>query len=77
MRESDILGSLGENCVAAILPYGDGTAGDIARSRFEGSLKYYDFRNDGYEVKVDQVCFPMDGTDTTEIVKKVSKIGKA
>ncbi len=77
LRESDILGAIGENCVAAILPYGDCTAGSITRSRFEGSLKYYDFRNDGYEVKVEQVCFPMDGTDTTEIVKKVSNIGKA
>ncbi len=77
LRESDILGSLGDNCVAAILPYGDSVAGDITRSRFEGSLKYYDFKQDGYEVSIERVCFPMDGTDTTEIVKKVSKIGKA
>ena len=77
LRESDILGSLDDRCVAAILPYGDSVAGHITRSRFEGSLKYYDFKNDGYEVKVEQVCFPMDGTDTTEIIKKVSNLGKA
>ena len=76
LRESDILGSLGDNCVAAILPYGDCATGDITRSRFEGSLKYYDFKNDGYEVKVEQICFPMDGTDTAEIFKKVENIGE-
>jgi hypothetical protein len=76
LRESDILGSLGDNCVAAILPYGDCTAGDITRSRFEGSLKYYDFKQDGYEVRIERVCFPMDGTDTTDIIKKVKTIGE-
>ena len=75
-RESDILGSLGERCVAAILPYGDSVAGEVTRSRFEGSLKYCDFQQEGYEVMVERVCFPVDGTDTTEIVKKVSSIGK-
>ncbi len=77
LRESDILGTLSEDCVAALLPYGDCTAGDTTRSRFEGSLRYCDFRNDGYEVKIEQVCFPIDGTDTKEIVKKVAKIGRA
>jgi hypothetical protein len=77
LRESDILGTLNENCFAALLPYGDCTAGDITRSRFEGSLQYYDFKNEGYEVKIERVCFPMDGTDTADIVKKVKNLGEA
>ncbi len=77
LRESDILGTLGDDCVAALLPYGDCAAGDITRSRFEDHLKYYDFRNDGYEVKIEQVCFPVDGTDAAEIVKKVASVGRA
>lgn len=77
LRESDILGTLGNDCVAALLPYGDDAAGDLTRTRFEGTLKYYDFKNDGYEVKIEQVCFPMDGTDTSDIVKRVSNLGRA
>ena len=71
LRDSDILGSLGEKRLAALLPYADSSAGDAAKSRFEGSLKYCDFKNAGYEVKVDQVCFPVDGTDINGLVKKV------
>ena len=75
LRESDILGTLSDDCVVALLPYGDGAAGDTTRSRFEGSLSYYDFKNDGYEVKIEQVCFPMDGTNTMDIIRKVATIG--
>lgn len=77
LRESDILGTLSDDCVVALLPYGDGAAGEITRSRFEGSLRYYDFKNDGYEVKIEQVCFPMDGTNTTDIIKKVKCVDEA
>lgn len=70
-RDSDILGSLGEEKLAAILPYADASACNVARLRFEGSLKYCDFSQAGYEVKIDQICFPGDGTDINELVKKV------
>jgi hypothetical protein len=71
LRESDILGALAENTLVALLPYADISAGGHAKSHFEGSLKYYDFKNEGYEVKIEQLCFPVDGTDTPDIVKKV------
>jgi hypothetical protein len=77
LRESDILGTLTDDCVAALLPYGDVSAGDNTRSRFEGCLGCYDFKSDGYEVKVEQICFPMDGTNTPDIIKRVKKIGEA
>jgi len=70
-RESDILGSLGENKLAALLPYADGSAGGQARSHFQASLEYCDFKKEGFEVKIDQLCFPMDGTDTRDLIKKV------
>ena len=70
-RESDILGSLGENKLAALLPYADVSTGDQARVHFEASLKYCDFKKEGYEVKIDQLCFPIDGTDTRDLLKKV------
>jgi GGDEF domain-containing protein len=70
IRESDILGSLGENKLVALLPYADMSAGGQVRSHFESSLKYYDFKKEGYEVRIDQICFPMDGTDATDLIKK-------
>ena len=70
-RESDILASLGENKLTALLPYADVSSGGRARSHFEASLAYYDFKKEGYEVKIDQVCFPTDGTDTRSLIRKV------
>ncbi len=48
MRDSDILGALGEKRLAVILPYADLMAGGNTRSRFESSLQFYDFSRDGY-----------------------------
>ena len=70
-RESDILASLAEDRLVALLPYADVSAGGKARSHFEASLEYYDFKKEGYEVRIDQLCFPMDGTDTRSLIKKV------
>ena len=71
MRESDIIGSLGENKLVILLPYADPKAGNNAKSRFEDILKYYDFSSKGFEVMISQICFPRNGTDTMDIFKKV------
>jgi hypothetical protein len=71
VRETDIFGALREDRVIVLLPYADLSAGNQAKSRFEGILKYYDFRSKGYEVKINQVSFPMNGTDTPELMQKV------
>ena len=70
VRESDIIGSLKLDKLAVLLPYADVKAGDHVKSRFEDALKYYDFKNKGVEVMIDQVCFPIDGTDTTDLIKR-------
>ncbi len=70
LRETDILGWLGDNKFAALLPYADAIAGDQAKTRFESTLKYYDFRSWGYEVSVQQFCFPRNGTNTVELIRK-------
>ena len=70
MRETDILGSLGENKLVVLLPYADVLAGEHAKSRFADTLKYYDFKSKGYELEIDQICFPINGTDTIDLVKK-------
>ena len=43
IRESDILGSLDGNGLVILLPYADVKAGNHAKSRFEETLKYYNF----------------------------------
>ncbi|MGA2316996.1 MAG: diguanylate cyclase [Thermodesulfobacteriota bacterium] len=70
IRESDIIGSLKLDKLAVLLPYADVKAGDHVKSRFEDALKYYDFKSKGVEVMIDQVCFPIDGTDTTDLIKR-------
>ncbi len=70
MRESDIIGSLELDKVVALLPYADMKAGAHVKSRFEDALKYYDFKSKGVEVRIDQVCFPVNGSDTPDLIKK-------
>jgi hypothetical protein len=65
------LGTVGDKKLAVILPYADMSAGVYTRSRFENSLQYYNFARDGYQVVVEQICFPNDGTDTSDLVRKV------
>ena len=71
MRETDILGSLGGNRLAALLPYADGLAGDHAKKRFESILKCYDFKSNGHEIAIQRICFPTDSADTSDVMKKV------
>jgi len=70
MRETDIFGLLQENRWVALLPYADVSAGDQARTRFENTLKYYDFKGRGFQVRVQQFCFPRNGTNTPDLIKK-------
>jgi hypothetical protein len=71
MRDSDILGALEETRLAVLLPYADLLAGEDTRSRFENSLRYYDFSRGGYYVEIEQLCFPRDGTDTPDLIEKM------
>jgi GGDEF domain-containing protein len=69
MRESDIIGSLELDKLGILLPYADVKAGTHVRSRFEDALKYYDFKSKGFEIMIDQVCFPIHGTDTMDLIR--------
>jgi GGDEF domain-containing protein len=70
IRESDIIGSLELNRLVVLLPYADVKAGTHVQSRFEDTLKYYDFKNKGFEIMIDQVCFPIHGTDTMDLIRR-------
>jgi GGDEF domain-containing protein len=70
MRETDIIGSLEKDQLAVLLPYADVSAGGHVKTRFEGTLKFYDFGSKGYEVSVHQISFPGDGTDIRDLLEK-------
>ena len=70
IRESDIIGSFEANRLAVLLPYADAKAGAYVKSRFEDVLKYCDFKNKGFEIMIDQVCFPINGTNTMDLIRK-------
>ena len=70
MRESDIPGLLGENRLVVLLPYADVIAGGHAKSRLESTLRYLDFGRKGCEVLIDQICFPVNGTNPADLIKK-------
>jgi len=70
MRESDMIGILELDKLVVLLPYADAKAGIYVQSRFEDVLKYYDFKNKGFEITIDQVCFPVHGTNTMDLINK-------
>ena len=72
IRDSDILGALGERRLAVLLPYADLMAGGHTRSRFENSLQFFDSNREGYRVVIEQVCFPRDGTDASDLLRKAA-----
>lgn len=74
MRESDIIGSLESDKVVVLLPYADMKAGAFVKSRFEDALKYYDFKSKGIKIVIDQVCFPINGSDTMDLIKRALQI---
>lgn len=76
MRESDILGSLDHHQLVILLPYADGKAGELAKKRVEDTLKYYDFKKKGFEVTIDPICFPVDGTDTMDLMRRLQESGR-
>jgi GGDEF domain-containing protein len=73
-RESDIIGSLELDRLVVLLPYADMKAGAHFKSRFEDVLKYYDFNSKGIEIMIDQVCFPVNGSDTADLIQRAFRV---
>ena len=74
LRAIDVLGSLGDDQLAALLLYTDPSGTVRVKSRLEDRFKYIDFKKYGYEVRFDQICFPKEGTGTKDLVRKVTEI---
>ncbi len=74
-RDSDIIGSLEINHLAVLLPYADSKAGDHVKSRFKNTLGNYDFKDKEFEVVFDQLCFPINGADTMDLIKRALNSG--
>jgi len=71
LRESDILGFLVDDQWAILIPYADLSAIGLLRSRIMGSLENYEFNKKGCAVKTDLICFPIDGTNTADLIGKL------
>ncbi len=71
MRESDLIASLGDDRLVVLLPYADTKIGEQAKTRFEETLQYFDFRKKGFQIAIDQFCFPTQGADTADFVNKL------
>jgi PleD family two-component response regulator len=71
LRESDALGFLADDQWAILIPYADLSVIGLLRSRLMGSLEEYDFKRKGYEVMADLICFPIDGTNTADLIGKL------
>lgn len=71
IRESDLLGSLEKNRLVVMLPYADEAAGNYAKSRLTRVLEDCDFQNEGYNIMIHQTCFPLNGTNTEEIIRNI------
>ena len=70
IRESDIIGSFGKNQLVVLLPYADILAGDHAKCRFEAVLKCFDIESKGYELLIEKICFPKNGTDPVQLIRE-------
>jgi GGDEF domain-containing protein len=70
IRDSDIIGSLESDKLAVLLPYADDKAGSHVKSRIEDTLKNINFSGKGFEIMVHPVCFPINGADTLDLLKK-------
>jgi GGDEF domain-containing protein len=71
LRESDVLCSLVDDQWAILIPYADLADIGHLRLRLMDNFEYYDFKKKGYEVRADLVCFPIDGTNTADLIRKL------
>ena len=71
LRRSDTLGFLGKDQWAVIIPYADFSAVALLQTRIMGSLEHFDFKKKGYEVATDLISFPIHGTNTVDLLKKI------
>ncbi len=72
IRESDVLASLDDSNTVVLLPYTDTSGGSYILERFQSKINCFDFEKEGYEVKATQVCFPTDGVDPQDLIRRLS-----
>jgi GGDEF domain-containing protein len=73
VRESDILGHIENDQLAILAPYAELSSLEFFRARLEEILKCYEFNNKGYEVQIDPLCFPLDGTDAADLIGRLQE----
>lgn len=71
IRETDLLGQTEKNEVMILLPYCDSSGSEVVYARLDSLIKDFRFGKEKLKVSSGFVCFPMEGNDMTEILKKL------
>ena len=69
-RASDLIGILGKDRFAILLPYADKRAGNCARLRLEANWQDFGLAQEGYQAKMNQICFSPGGRGSLHLFKK-------
>jgi len=72
IRDADVIGQTWDNEIMIILPHCDQSGANVVQTRLNGVIKDFHFGNNDFKINSDRVCFPGEGTDMPEILKKVS-----
>ena len=72
VRETDVLGQTKKNEIMLILPYCDSSGADVVNSRLNGLIRDFHFGKEEFKIDSGLVCFPVEATDMTEILKRLN-----
>lgn len=72
IRETDLVGQTKKNEIMILLPYCDSLGSEVVYRRLNGLIRDFHFGDDELKIISGSVCFPMEGTDMTEILNKLA-----
>jgi GGDEF domain-containing protein len=71
VRETDIMGATNKNEIMIIFPYCDSSGAEIVNTRLSNLIRDFHFGTKGFKIDFGLVCFPVEATDMSEILKKL------
>ncbi len=69
LRDTDIVGHGGGNCLLVMLPYADKEAAHKVRERLERCFQEYGFGGNGFTIEMGEVCFPTHATNLDDLLQ--------
>jgi hypothetical protein len=71
IRETDVIGQTWDNEIMIILPYCDYSGADVVKTRLNSLVRDFQFGENSFKINSALVCFPIEGTDMTEILNRL------